>query len=78
MKTTEGCRKCYFYQGDSIDGVCMWFVLYKKEDKARSIPKERLIKGCKFFITKKVSHLIKVFDGEIIYEESLFGNRPRR
>ena len=68
MNTTKGCRKCHFYRGDDINGVCMWFKEYNNEKTPKDIPEHIIIKGCKFFITKKATHLIEVFEGRIIYE----------
>ena len=62
------CHRCYFYD----DGSCTWFNTYGKEKESKLIPENVLNKGCKYYITNKVKHLIEVFDGEIIYEESLF------
>jgi hypothetical protein len=64
----NGCRECHFYKESSNSGICDWFKEYNNEKEAKTIPETIIDKGCKFYITNKASHLIKVFEGRVIYE----------
>lgn len=70
MNTQKNCWSCKFQQmgGDNFFGNCLYFESIGKEKK--EIPKDIIDVGCRFYIDKEESSLvkeaIKIFDGELI------------